>query len=68
MSAPLSDEEIARRRARVREYRRKRRAAGLDGMGNRSGEYIPGAPPVRMVLSPWTVERNGVMSRELRGI
>jgi hypothetical protein len=29
--------------------------------------YRPSAP-ARMVLSPWTVERNGVMSRELRGV
>jgi hypothetical protein len=34
----------------------------------RVGTYRPASRPARMVLSPWTVERNGVMSRELRGI
>jgi hypothetical protein len=34
----------------------------------RIGQYRPASRPARMVLSPWTVERNGVMSRELRGV
>jgi hypothetical protein len=33
----------------------------------RLNTYVP-SDPVRMVLSPWTVEPNGVMSRELRGV
>jgi hypothetical protein len=34
----------------------------------RLGQYRPASGPARMVLSPWTVEPNGVMSRELRGV
>jgi hypothetical protein len=66
----MTDEEIAARRAWIREYRRKRRAAGKDSMGNapRSGEYVPADPAPRMVLTPWRVEPNGVMSRQLRGV
>jgi hypothetical protein len=60
-----TDEQYeARKRAWIRDYRRERRAAGHD----RAGEYVPASPPARMVLTPWTVEPNGVMSRELRGV
>jgi hypothetical protein len=60
----MTEDEIAAKRAWIREYRRKRRAEGRDTMGNEHRE----SASVRMVLSPWTVERNGVMSRELRGV
>ncbi|MGE0629158.1 MAG: hypothetical protein AB7O43_15135 [Hyphomicrobiaceae bacterium] len=52
-----------RRRAYFREYRRQRRAAGLDGMGNEKVVI-----PVEMIRGPWVQESNGVMSRELRGV
>lgn len=52
-----------RRRAYFREYRRQRRAAGLDSMGN--DEVVI---PVKMIRGPWVQEPNGVMSRELRGV
>jgi hypothetical protein len=51
-----------RKRAWYREYRRKRRAAGIDGMGN--DEVVI---EVHMNRSPW-IEVDGVLSREVRGI
>lgn len=49
-------------RVYFREYRRKRRAAGLETMGNDHRQ----SEEVRMVLTPWRDEPDG-MSRELRG-
>lgn len=59
----MTDEE---KRTRMREYRRARRAAGLDTMGNGSRDDL--AKGATMVLSPWAVDANGIQSRELRGI
>lgn len=56
----MSSEE---RRAYYREYRRRRRALGLETMGNDHRE----SDGVRMVLTPWRADPDG-MSRELRGV
>ena len=53
-----------RKRAWIREYRRKRRAAGKDSMGNEHRDTLT----VRRVLSEWKVDQHGNLSRELRGI
>jgi hypothetical protein len=57
----------ARRALYMRDWYGKKRKP-KKARAPRLGEYVPASRPARMVLSPWTVERNGVMSRELRGI
>ena len=59
------EQYTARCRAYWRDYRRRRRAAGIDGMGNYWREF---APRVRMVKGPWTEDAHGVLSREVRGV
>jgi hypothetical protein len=59
-----TDEQFkARRAAWMKAWKAKR---PKKARSPRLHTYRP-SEPARMVLSPWTVERNGVMSRELRG-
>jgi hypothetical protein len=61
-----TDEQFKARRAEwMRAYNGKRPKRVR---APRIGQYRPASRPARMVLSPWTVEPNGVMSRELRGV
>jgi hypothetical protein len=61
-----TDEQFkARRAAWMRAYNAKKPKRVR---APRPGQYVKADRPARMVLSPWTVDRNGVMSRELRGV
>lgn len=55
---------LERERAYSREYRRRRRAAGLETMGNEHRKRAP----VQMVMAGWVLDAHGVLSREVRGV
>jgi hypothetical protein len=63
-----TDEQFKARRAAWMKSWRDKKAKPIEAKPKRTGEYVPASRPAVMVLSPWTVEPNGVMSRELRGV